>query len=265
LGDNGVYQIDFWEYTPDLCVNIPPVAAFSAPNHVCPGTCTNFNNLSVNATSFLWSFPGGLPGVSTDVSPSNICYNVPGVYPVSLIAYNAADTDTLVLNNYMTVYPFPSPQGILQNGDTLLSNAGAFSYQWFHNGNIITGATDYYYVALEGGNYSVVATDINGCEVEAVINDVIADISPFSIGNGQLAIFPNPVDDRLQVINLNPASKVSIKIYNALGTAVPLPISHSRETSGPTSSLDVSNLPTGMYLLEVETNGQIRRLKFLKQ
>ena len=35
-----------------------PVALFSAPNHICPGTCTSFNNLSLNATSYLWSFPG---------------------------------------------------------------------------------------------------------------------------------------------------------------------------------------------------------------
>ena len=272
LGDNGVYQIDFWEYTPDPCVNVPPVAAFSAPNHVCPGTCTNFNNLSVNATSFIWSFPGGLPAVSTDMSPANICYNVPGVYSVTLIACNAADSDTLVLNNYMTVYPFPPPQGILQNGDSLIANAGAVSYEWFYNGNIIPGATDYFYVALESGNYNVVATDINGCEVEAVINDVIADIShlapdSYRDGSEQLAIFPNPVNDILEVKNLKQYSDISFKIYSMVGAAVILPPDSYRDAHCPlpTCSIDVSGLPKGTYMLEVETNGQIQRLKFLKQ
>src|SRR4030095_12787801 len=103
-------------------------------------------NLSTNAISFQWSFPGSSTPVSTDVNPANICYNTPGSYPVTLIADNGTTTDTLTLNNYITVYPFPPPQGIMQSGDTLFANPGATSYQWYHAGNLIPGATDYYYV-----------------------------------------------------------------------------------------------------------------------
>src|SRR6185369_199045 len=102
------------------------------------------------------------------VNPTQICYNTPGTYPVSLIAWNSADTDTITLNNYITVYPYPAPQGISQSGDTLIANAGAVSYQWYHNGLPVAGATNYFYIATEGGDYNIVATDANGCEVEAV-------------------------------------------------------------------------------------------------
>jgi PKD repeat protein len=158
-----------------------PVAAFYAPNHLCPGTCTNFQNNSSYATSFLWSFPGGNPTVSTDANPTGICYNSPGNYSVSLIATNTLGSDTLTLNNFITVYPFPPPQGIMQSGDTLFANLGAATYQWYNDGVIIPGATDYFYVAPSSGNYNVVTTDENDCEVEAVIFDVIAQIqSPAS-------------------------------------------------------------------------------------
>src|SRR5436190_2379312 len=164
-----------------------PIALFNAPNHTCPGTCIDFNNTSVNATSYIWTFTGANPSVSTDLNPSGICYNTPGNYAVQLIASNSITSDTLTLTNYITVYPYPPPQGILQSGDTLFANQGAVSYQWFENGVIIPGATNYYYVALESGNYNVVATDDNDCEVEAVIFDVIAKIqsavtsSPFTV------------------------------------------------------------------------------------
>jgi hypothetical protein len=65
---------------------------------------------------------------------------------------------------YITVYPFPPAQGILQSGDTLYANAGAVTYQWYFNNNLIPGATNYFYVAPASGDYNVVATDGNGCE-----------------------------------------------------------------------------------------------------
>ena len=148
----------------ELNPSIPPCAGstisalFTAPNHICPGTCTDFTNLSTNGTSYLWTFAGANPGSSTDVNPATICYNTPGNYPVILIVTNAFSSDTLMLNNYITVYPYPAPQGISQNGDTLIANAGAVSYQWYHDGLLIPGATEYYYVLTEGGNYNVVAT-----------------------------------------------------------------------------------------------------------
>ena len=141
----GSFHNDMWKYTIDpscaLC-NSMPVALFNAPNHICPGTCTNFNNVSINATSYLWTFAGANPSTSTDVNPSNICYNTPGTYSVSLIATNANGSDTLTLNNFITVYPYPPPQGISQSGDTLFANQGASSYQWYHGGNLIPGSTD---------------------------------------------------------------------------------------------------------------------------
>jgi hypothetical protein len=240
-----------------------PVALFNAPNHVCPGTCTDFNNISLNGTSFIWSFPGGNPAVSTDVNPISICYNSPGQYDVTLIAANAIGSDTLLLPNFITVYPYPPPQGILQSGDTLFSNAGAISYQWYHNGNIIPGATEYFYVAPEGGNFNVVATDENGCEVEAVIFDVTAGLNQLPVANWQLAIFPIPVMNLLMITGY-PVSEATLdlSIYNMLGEKMYAPY-----FIGPDENLTVNCqlFPSGMYWLDLSINGQVQRTKFIKQ
>jgi PKD repeat protein len=205
------------------------------------------------------------------MNPTGICYNSPGQYDVTLIATNTAGTDTLMLTNYITVYPYPPAQGILQNGDTLIANAGAVSYQWYHNSNMIPGATEYFYIATEGGNYNVVATDVNGCEVEAVIFDVIASTTPLSFGEGSgVRPFPNPVSETLSITGLSMIEiPKKISIYNALGEfvlSVQLQTANRPDNLQEQSySVDVSEIANGIYWLNIETADQIRRFKFFKQ
>ncbi|MEO8086848.1 MAG: T9SS type A sorting domain-containing protein [Bacteroidota bacterium] len=252
------------------CTGANIQALFSAPNNICPGTCTDFTNLSVNATSFLWFFQGANPSVSSDVAPTNICYNSTGSYDVMLIASNATTSDTLTLLNYITVYPSPPPQGIIQNGDTLTANQGAISYQWYHDGNIIPGATDYFYVASSGGDYNLVATDVNNCEVEAVIYDVIAGLSTALSKEVEFMVFPNPVVDKL-IIQIPKAIRAKVKsvptleisIYNVLGEKV------SDEKSGIkylNSEIqgDVSKLQPGIYFVRLFCDEKSSNIKFVK-
>ncbi len=244
---------------------VAPIALFQTTDaSICPGTCTDFTNLSINATSYQWFFPGANPAVSTDVNPSTICYNTPGTYDVTLIATDGTLIDTLLIPNYVTVYPFPPAQGIAQNGDTLTANPGAVSYQWYYNGILIPGATEYFYVANQSGNFNVVATDANGCEVEAVIIDVIASV-PLEVSSLTFEVYPNPVYHKLIIHNLEGTSKtaVDISIYNMLGEIV-----LAERLTSPNSllqtELDVSTLSEGMYLIEWISGEKIIRSKFIK-
>jgi PKD repeat protein len=239
------------------CAGANVSVLFTAPNHICPGTCTSFNNLSVNATSYQWFFPGATPSSSTDVSPTNICYNNPGSYSVTLMGTNGITSDTITLNNYITVYPYPAQQGILQNGDTLFANAGAVSYQWYHAGNLIPGATNYFYVATEGGDYNIVATDANGCEVEAAIFDVVAEVQSV-IGSGSMQLFPNPVTSYLNFNSPDLNGQDAISIYNMLGEKVFTAVDYRLGT------IDCRLLPSGLYWLEISTGDNILRSKFIK-
>src|SRR6185295_18457450 len=102
-------------------------------------------------------------------------------------------------------------------GDSLLAISGASMYQWYFNGTIISGATDFFYLATANGDYNVVATDSNGCEVEAAIFNVLAS-APSAIGSWQLAIFPNPVLEKITIRNSLPIAigirTVDISVYN---------------------------------------------------
>ena len=252
----GTMVNDLWRYVPDPACgacSLVPVALFAAPNHVCPGTCTNFVNHSTGATSYLWMFAGANPSTSTDQDPMNICYPTPGTYSVTLIATNSNTSDTLTLNNYITVYPYPAPQGILQSGDTLFANQGAVTYQWYYNGGIINGATDYYYVAPASGSYSVVCEDANGCEVEAVIFDVVASV--MNIGNDFMpAIVPNPFTGEIKI-----SVAGHIRMFDSLGQKV-----FECELSSAGIPLDLSFMSKGVYFVQVETKGKTYQQKLVK-
>ena len=256
-----------WRYVPDPACSgcaVVPIAIFSAPNHICPGTCTDFTNLSLYATSYQWFFAGASPSVSTDVNPVNICYNTPGTYTVQLIATSPTGTDTLTLNNYITVYPYPPPQGIAQHGDTLFANPGAVSYQWYHNGVQVAGATNYYFVAPESGDYNVVATDANGCEVEAVIFDVIASVGAALEETSVLYVYPNPARTELHVhLGNRPISIDEVTIRNVLGEKISGGVSETLDQDEG-AVLNITGISSGIYWVEARAGEKVLRARFVK-
>lgn len=249
----------------NIWCNLSPVAIFNAPNHICPGTCTDFINLSQNATSYLWTFNGGTPSTSTDVNPTNICYNSPGTYSVTLIAMSAGGSDTLHLNNFITVYPYPAAQGITQSGDTLIANPGAVSYQWYLNGVLIPGATNYLYLAMMSGNYNVVATDVNGCEVEAVIFDVIASVRDFSADELSALVYPNPVESILTLdLSKLPILPQEISLYNVAAEKI-FSVVPDGTNNQSTIQMDMNAFAKGVYWLEIKMGGKVFRKELLKK
>jgi PKD repeat protein len=85
-------------------------ASFVASDYtITANQCINFNDQTDgNPTSWSWSFPGATPSSSTNQHPTNICYATPGVYDVVLQASNAADQDTYICEDCITVAPDPT-------------------------------------------------------------------------------------------------------------------------------------------------------------
>jgi hypothetical protein len=260
--DTTNYTYDYWMIK--YCDTLMPAALFTAPHHVCPGSCIDFTNLSANGFQYQWSFSGGVPATSTDVNPFGICYPNPGAYGVSLIASNVNGSDTTMLNNFIVVYPY-SPFNSFQNGDTLSVTSGYFNYQWYYNGVPITGATDYFYIAPQSGDYNVVATDNNGCEVEADVFNVIANTEAVVINQESLVISPNPVTDKFTIHHSQVTSGtcVSVSIYNSLGEKVYS--ATYRELYAARGGVNCEKWPAGLYFLEMTTTEKFLRAKFMKQ
>ncbi|MCK5080213.1 MAG: PKD domain-containing protein, partial [Bacteroidales bacterium] len=69
------------------------------------GDTIQFTDLSGNdPTSWEWQFEGGAPATSSNQNPA-VIYNPPGLYDVTLIVTNEYGTDTLTIEDYITVDP----------------------------------------------------------------------------------------------------------------------------------------------------------------
>jgi gliding motility-associated-like protein len=150
----------------------PPFTAFTLTDtSFCSGTCVNFTNQSTRDSSWLWLFPGGNPSSSNLQTPPQVCYNTPGTYSVTLITSNAFGSDTLTLNNYITVDS--SPNAVINTNVSTcegtavnLTSSGGNSYSWsgpngftsnLQNPTIINSTV------TNSGTYSVVVSNSLGC------------------------------------------------------------------------------------------------------
>lgn len=110
-------------------VETKPQAQFTSNIDVVPvGSGVDFQDLSkFEPDSWLWTFEGGTPSVSTEQNPQQIFYNEEGFYNVTLIASNAHGADTLTIENVInantTILPavdFTVSDSIPCMGDTVV-------------------------------------------------------------------------------------------------------------------------------------------------
>lgn len=241
-------------------VYTPPQNSMGAnPVSFCPGSCTDFTNFSSNATTYQWSFPGATVDTSTLVNPFGICYNNPGQYGVVLVSSNGVCTDTLSVINYITVYAQPSAISINNYNDSLVADQGFASYQWYLNGMVIPAATEYFYVATANGDYNVVATDSNGCEVEAVVFNVMVNVGTI-FSEDRFSVIPNPFSNKLLFHPFHSSNeKTSIIVLNNIGEKL-----FEKQTSYKDQEIDLSFLDAGIYFLSVQTDEGIMLKKIVK-
>ncbi len=94
---------------------------------VCAGTTVTFTDQSYHNVSIRnWSFPGGSPSTSTELSPA-ILYGTGGVYPVTLTVSDGSSNLSTTTQNYIVVSSDPGQASPLIEGfeaATLLTDVG---------------------------------------------------------------------------------------------------------------------------------------------
>jgi gliding motility-associated-like protein len=142
-------------------------AAFTVSDQtLCQGQCVQFVNQSTgNIVLHSWQFPGGSPAVYIGANPPQVCYSSPGVYDVVLTVSDGINTDSLRMENFITVAQLPvlsfqkmdvSCPG-LNNGmvaASLSGGTGNYTFVWSPGGET-TAVLD----SLAPGTYVVTASD----------------------------------------------------------------------------------------------------------
>jgi hypothetical protein len=212
---------------------------------ICPDSCIAFGNLSTNATGYEWFFQGGVPGYSTDAFPT-VCYSYPGSHDVTLVAHNGPLTDTTTMTGLIEVYSPPFPF-VYQSNDTLYEASAqpGYTYQWYYNGNPLSGATNSFYIPNQNGTYTVNVTNAEGCggSDESLVGYVGIETTGT---NTTFQVYPNPADRFITVIPNSP-QPATVSLYNPLGQMI-----YSRVVAGSTG-VNVASLAAGLYYVTLQT------------
>jgi uncharacterized membrane protein len=148
-------------------------------------------------------------------------------------------------------------------GKTLTADIAGAQYQWVDCDNgfaSIAGETDQVFVAAQNGNYAVIIT-YNGCTDTSAcypVTSVGIEDKQFDL---DITLFPNPVADNLVIDWGENTGTVELKIMQLNGRLL---ITETLLNTSKTS-IDVSGLVQGFYLIEINIDGNRSIQKFIKQ
>ena len=152
-----------------------------------------------------------------------------------------------------------------QNDTVLTANASGptISYQWIdcNNGDSpISGATNQSFTADENGDYAVIITD-SRCGVSDT--SICYSINTLSIEDNsslELKLYPNPIEDVLNIELGNSYDKVDVKIYSLTGQMV----KSTQLNNGLNFKINLSELSSGLYILKIDSEGKTHTSRILK-
>ena len=158
-----------------------------------------------------------------------------GRYKVVVTDTNGCSSTSAEEN--VIIYSLPQPD-IRVNGASLETDNFA-TYQWYRDGQAISGATGQTHVPAGDGGYSVLVTDNNGCEG-------ISSVYSYRVGVGivekdyHITVYPNPADDRVYIASSVP---VHVSVLGVDGRVVLM--------EANTRSINISGLANGLYTLRI--------------
>jgi hypothetical protein len=163
----------------------------------------------------------------------------------------------------VSVFAVPDQPEISLSG-YLLSSDAPEGNQWYRNDTAIDGATGQFFLAPVGGFYSDIVS-LNGCSSDTsdVIEVVIEGLSDSKLSD--INVYPNPFTDHCYLeLPVQSAREIEVTIFNCNGTIV-------RHTEIITSKwqervdLDSGDLPPGIFILQLSTDKESRRIKLVSQ
>lgn len=154
------------------------------------------------------------------------------------------------------------PTTFCEGGNVILSvtPVAGSTYQWF-KGGAIAGATGTNYVATTPGNYKCrVTKTATGCFKNSnVISVSVPCREDNYAGDNTFTLYPNPAFDNITVATIYNTEK-TIYLMNALGQ-----ILQTVNTTENSITINLTNIPSGVYFIKLEDGINSVIQKFIKQ
>ena len=210
-----------------LTLTVKSLNLINSRAHVCQGTTYNFHGRNLSST-----------GVYTDTvscdSIVTLTLTVNALPTPVITEHRAMPLDTLTVGHYI-------------------------SYQWYRDGHSISGATGSLYIAgPASGYYNVFVTDSNGCTDSArTIHWVVVGID--NVGTEIFDVYPNPSNGILYIQTNGEAINASVTITDMIGQVV----KEMTLTNNTKHTIDVRELPSGLYNVSVGADGRIESKRIM--
>ncbi len=194
---------------------LPTLTTSNGNQAVCSGSPVSTISYTTNGTVVNWTNTNGNIGIATSGSGTINGYTAPIVTQQEMGIITATPFDsgtgcTGIAQDYtVTVYPLPTATGGLTDSAKCGATNGGihdvnvsggtpgYTYQWYNSGGVMPGETDSTLSNTSAGNYTLVVTDLNGCQTAAGTgaftiggsSAVVTTITPvLSQGTGSLSV-----------------------------------------------------------------------------
>jgi Secretion system C-terminal sorting domain/IPT/TIG domain len=269
---SGTVTLKIGAYTTSLDIQVSPTITEIYPSEGVAGDV-----VSVRGTGFSSLPAQNVVHLNGEIMPlvgsgtSGLTFKVPsaatsGIITVTANGLAAYSNSAFLVRPSSAFCPTPPSAPIITeipgapSGIVGLVSSTAFGNQWYFNGAKIPGATDQVLITDQSGQFSVTTT-VDGCTSEKSIEKLVTVVITGIEDHGTLNIYPNPVNDVLQIDLTNETVPSGILIYSASGRSM----LNTEASAGTVLTVDTSGFSSGLYVLQVHNSNATIVRKFEKR
>ncbi len=173
-------------------------------------------------------------------------FTTQGPHQVTVPAPSGCDSVITLILRYKAASAAPT---ITQQGNTLIANPAAATYQWYLNGQAIAGATTQLYTATQNGVYAVAISGGTSCPARSA-NDTVTISGINVVSASDIKLYPNPNTGTF-TIERNGNTTAEMTVYDVYGR-----VSYQATLGANRQVIDMSGVAAGTYYVAIRDQQQ---------
>ena len=156
--------------------------------------------------------------------------------------------------------PLPQKPVLTLLGNDTIVYSSNLDLQWYYNSSSLSGETDTILVAQNNGDYFLTVTDSFLCL------NYSDTITLLTVGNNEfnndfeIKIYPNPTSQLLNISSTKNEQFFTLNLLDVSGKNI-----QTIKSFGNNLTLNLNNLPNGVYFLQLELKDRMVTKKFIRQ